>query len=94
MKNINALLQEKSRTSIFIAHRLRTVVESGEHSLVFARVACILNHCSVDLILVLKDGAVVEQGTHEELIRKGGLYHSMWLEQAYQEETADVEEEA
>ena len=29
MKNINALLQEKSRTSIFIAHRLRTVVESG-----------------------------------------------------------------
>lgn len=30
MKNINALLQEKSRTSIFIAHRLRTVVEAGE----------------------------------------------------------------
>lgn len=37
---------------------------------------------------------VVEQGTHEELIRKGGLYQSMWLEQAYQEDTADVEEEA
>ncbi|KAI0729296.1 iron-sulfur clusters transporter ATM1 [Fomitopsis betulina] len=75
MKNINALLQEKSRTSIFIAHRLRTVVEA-------------------DLILVLRDGVVVEQGTHEELIRKGGLYQSMWLEQAYQEDTADVEEEA
>ncbi|KAH9921864.1 P-loop containing nucleoside triphosphate hydrolase protein [Fomitopsis serialis] len=75
MKNINTLLQDKSRTSIFIAHRLRTVVES-------------------DLILVLKDGEVVEQGTHDELIRKGGLYHSMWLEQAYQEQTADAEEEA
>ena len=94
MKNINALLQEKSRTSIFIAHRLRTVVESGTLSLGLARVAYVLTHCTVDLILVLKDGAVVEQGTHEELIRKGGLYHSMWLEQAYQEETADVEEEA
>lgn len=30
MKNINSLLQEKSRTSIFIAHRLRTVVEAGK----------------------------------------------------------------
>lgn len=29
MRNINSLLQEKSRTSIFIAHRLRTVVEAG-----------------------------------------------------------------
>ncbi len=30
MRNINSLLQEKMRTSIFIAHRLRTVVEAGE----------------------------------------------------------------
>jgi hypothetical protein len=35
-----------------------------------------------DLIIVLKEGAVVEQGTHEELIRAGGLYYSMWQEQA------------
>ncbi|KAI0790031.1 P-loop containing nucleoside triphosphate hydrolase protein [Abortiporus biennis] len=63
MKNINALLQDKMRTSIFIAHRLRTVVES-------------------DLIIVLKDGKVFEQGTHEQLMRLGGLYHSMWVEQA------------
>lgn len=35
MKNVNSLLQEKSRTAIFIAHRLRTVVESGS-SLAFS----------------------------------------------------------
>ena len=29
MRNVNAILQEKARTSIFIAHRLRTVVEAG-----------------------------------------------------------------
>ena len=30
MKNINATLLDCARTSIFIAHRLRTVVEAGE----------------------------------------------------------------
>jgi len=63
MKNINATLLDSARTSIFIAHRLRTVVEA-------------------DMIIVLREGTVVEQGTHEELLREGGLYYSMWQEQA------------
>ncbi|KAG1834641.1 P-loop containing nucleoside triphosphate hydrolase protein [Suillus subalutaceus] len=63
MRSINNTLLVKARTSIFIAHRLRTVVEA-------------------DLIIVLKDGQVAEQGTHEELLRLGGLYHNMWVQQA------------
>ncbi|KAF9533950.1 iron-sulfur clusters transporter ATM1 [Crepidotus variabilis] len=66
MKNINTSLLDKARTSIFIAHRLRTVVEA-------------------DLIIVLKEGSVVEQGNHEELMRTRGLYHSMWQQQAVSE---------
>ena len=31
---------------------------------------------------MLKEGQVAEQGTHDELLKKGGLYYSMWLEQA------------
>lgn len=62
MKNINATLLDRARTSIFIAHRLRTIVEA-------------------DLIIVLKDGGVFEQGTHEELMLMRGLYYSMWQEQ-------------
>lgn len=42
-----------------------------------------------DLIIVMKDGEVVEQGTHEELLRQGGLYHSMWQQQASLEGFAD-----
>lgn len=36
----------------------------------------------IDLIIVLKDGQVVEEGTHEELLRLGGLYHDMWVQQS------------
>lgn len=31
-----------------------------------------------DLIVVLKEGGVVEQGSHGELLAKGGLYANMW----------------
>ncbi|KAF4613576.1 hypothetical protein D9613_007429 [Agrocybe pediades] len=74
MKNINNALLDKARTSIFIAHRLRTVVEA-------------------DLIIVLREGEVVEQGNHEELMRARGLYYSMWQQQASLEnmEENDVE---
>ncbi len=34
--------------------------------------------CDADRILVLDDGAVVEQGTHEELLEHGGVYANLW----------------
>jgi len=35
-----------------------------------------------DRILVLKDGELVEQGTHEELVANGGLYAELFSLQA------------
>ena len=32
---------------------------------------------SADLILVIENGRVVESGTHEELVRRGGVYARM-----------------
>ena len=34
-----------------------------------------------DVILVMRDGKIVEQGNHEELIRKGGFYHQLYYSQ-------------
>ncbi|GAB1521900.1 Iron-sulfur clusters transporter atm1, mitochondrial [Rhizoctonia solani] len=75
MRNINSTLLDKQRTSIFIAHRLRTVVEA-------------------DLIIVLKDGKVYEQGTHESLMRLNGLYHDMWIAQAQAPTLSKEEQDA
>ena len=55
-------MREKKRTSVFIAHRLRTIYDS-------------------DIIIVLKAGGVAEQGTHQELINRDGLYSELWSAQ-------------
>ncbi|KAH8167151.1 hypothetical protein CIB48_g1082 [Xylaria polymorpha] len=62
MQNINSILREKARTSVFVAHRLRTIYDA-------------------DLIIVLKEGKVAEQGSHKELIDRGGLYSELWSAQ-------------
>lgn len=36
----------------------------------------------MDRIIVLDQGQIVEQGTHAELLERGGLYHSFWSRQS------------
>lgn len=62
LQNINSILKEKQRTSVFVAHRLRTIYDS-------------------DIIFVLREGRVVEQGTHTELLAMQGLYSDLWSAQ-------------
>ncbi|PFH55527.1 hypothetical protein XA68_18112 [Ophiocordyceps unilateralis] len=42
------------------------------------RLSTIIN---ADLILVLQDGEIVERGTHDELLDKGGRYDALWHKQ-------------
>ncbi|MBQ8627307.1 MAG: ABC transporter ATP-binding protein, partial [Agathobacter sp.] len=34
-----------------------------------------------DVILVMKEGKIIEQGTHEELLEQGGFYHMLYNSQ-------------
>ena len=36
---------------------------------------------NADLILVMKDGDIIEQGTHEQLLTRGGFYANLYNSQ-------------
>jgi ATP-binding cassette subfamily B protein len=70
-------------------------VSKGRTTLVIAhRLSTIIN---VDEILVLDAGDIIERGTHENLLAKGGVYCAMWRRQrevdAAQETLRRAEEE-
>ena len=41
-----------------------------------------------DMILVMKDGDIIEQGSHEELLAKGGFYAQLYNSQFEKTQTA------
>ena len=43
-----------------------------------------------DLILVVRDGRIVEQGKHEELLRRKGYYHDLYSKQFAEESQAKI----
>ena len=69
-----------TRTELKIQQAFQTLMEGKISFIVAHRLSTIQN---VDKILVLKDGQVIEQGTHEELIARQGfyqhLYQSQWM---------------
>lgn len=75
-----------SVTEQHIQAALRTLLK-GRTSLVIAhRLATVRD---ADAIVVLKDGRIVEQGGHDDLLRKGGLYASLyWKNQTSFDDTA------
>lgn len=67
-----------SRTERLIQQAMYQLMEHKTCFVIAHRLSTIRG---ADTILVVRGGAVVEQGTHEELMRKRGFYHSLYTAQ-------------
>ncbi len=66
------------RTERLIADTLERVGEGRTTIAVTHRLTSIMNY---DKICVIVAGQLAEQGTHDELLRRGGVYAQLWAEQ-------------
>jgi ATP-binding cassette subfamily B protein len=76
-----------SHTEKDIQDELNRVAENRTTLVIAHRLSTIVN---ADEILVLDRGAIIERGTHLELIASGGLYASMWNRQREAQLARDI----
>ena len=67
-----------TRTELQIQRAMDKLMENRTSFVIAHRLSTIKNS---DLILVLKDGDVIESGTHDELLAKGGFYADLYNSQ-------------
>lgn len=67
-----------TRTEKEIENAMLKLMENKTCFVIAHRLSTIEN---ADVILVLKDGVISEQGTHRELLEKGGMYYNMYISQ-------------
>ncbi len=64
-----------TRTEVLLQQAMDKVMEGRTSFIIAHRLSTIKN---ADMILVLKDGDIVEKGNHEELLAKGGFYADLY----------------
>ena len=67
-----------SRTEIQIQTAMTELMKNKTCFIIAHRLSTIQN---ADTILVVKDGAIIEQGNHEQLLLAGGFYHALYHSQ-------------
>ncbi len=67
-----------TRTEVLIQKAMDTLMKNRTSFVIAHRLSTIRN---ADLILVMRDGGIVEQGTHEELLKKKGFYAELYNSQ-------------
>ena len=80
-----------SRTEQAIQETLDRVAQSRTTIMIAHRLSTVVN---CDQIVVLDDGRVAERGTHEDLLRRGGLYAELWVRQAAERSVEQAAEAA
>ena len=84
----DAMSAVDTHTEEQILQRLRGVMAQRTSIFISHRVSTARN---ADNIIVLSEGRIVEEGRHEELVMRGGLYAQMYRRQLLSEELATDE---
>jgi len=72
-----------TRTEHLIQQALERIMEGRTTFVIAQRMSTILN---ADQIIVLRDGEIIQQGTHETLLEDGGLYEDIYKLQLEEQE--------
>ncbi|MGB2983517.1 MAG: ABC transporter ATP-binding protein, partial [Candidatus Bipolaricaulia bacterium] len=67
-----------TRTEVQIQAALRQLMKGRTSFVIAHRLSTIRN---ADRIVVIEEGRIVEQGSHDELLTKGGAYHRLYMSQ-------------
>ncbi len=67
-----------TRTEVKIQNAFAKLMEGRTSFIVAHRLSTIQN---ADIILVMKDGNIIEQGSHEKLLEQGGFYANLYNSQ-------------
>jgi len=91
IKNAPILILDEATSSVDT--RTEQKVQKAMDSLTKGKTSFVIAHRlstirNADLILVMKDGDILESGNHEELLRKGGTYADLYNSQFEQEMSA------
>ncbi len=84
LKNPKILILDEATSSVDT--RLELLIQEAMDQLMQGRTSFIIAHRlstirNADLILVMQDGDIVEQGTHDELLKKNGFYAKLYNSQ-------------
>ena len=76
-----------AQTEAEILHGLRAILKEKTCLIISHRISAVRE---ADEILVLDEGAIIERGKHEDLIRQGGVYAELWQQQRLSEELEQI----
>ncbi len=85
LKNAPILILDEATSSL--DSEIEAAIQENLEKLMEGKTVLAIAHrlstvAALDRVIVLDDGRIVEEGTHEELTRRGGLYAQLWKRQS------------